>query len=142
MSVVRHTGITVRDAKRAEKFYQNYFGFAVVKKTRESGEVIDNFSSLKRVDVLTVKMSDTSGNLIELLQYFSHAHRFPTQREIYHLGISHLALTVKDLDGLYEKMTTEQVYFNYPPQVSPDGAVKIAFCYDCEGNLLELVEEI
>jgi extradiol dioxygenase family protein len=34
------------------------------------------------------------------------------------------------------------ISFIAAPKVSPDGKAKVAFCFDLEGNCLELVEEI
>ena len=39
-------------------------------------------------------------------------------------------------------LTEEGIEFNYPPQTSPDGKVKVAFCRDPDGTLIEMVEEL
>ena len=63
-------------------------------------------------------------------------------KKIIQIGISHYALSVDDLDSLYKNLIEEKASFFYEVQTSPDGNVKIAFCRDPEGNILELVEEL
>tara|TARA_Y100001963_G_scaffold160007_1_gene266987 strand:- start:5415 stop:5852 length:438 start_codon:yes stop_codon:yes gene_type:complete len=145
MSFVRHIGITVSDLERSLEFYRDYLGFTVEKQMLESGTCIDNFSALTGVEVTTVKMAgSTSGAMIELLYYHSHNDDSPQSvaYPITRIGCSHFALTVNDLDSLYECLTHVGVTFNHPVQTSPDGNVKIAFCRDPDGNLIELVEDL
>lgn len=145
MAFVRHIGITVSDLDKSLEFYRDYLGFKVEKQMVESGECIDRFSALEGVNVTTVKMSGAEPTgMIELLYYHSHSDDSPQNVDypITRVGCSHFALTISDLDSLYECLTGAGVHFNYPVQVSPDGNVKIAFCRDPDGNLIELVEEL
>ena len=111
----------------------------------ESGECIDNFSNLQNTLVITIKMSAAPGSgTIELLNYVSHPS-FTEDRSTYPItdvGCSHFAITVENLDSLYETLKQEGIKFNYPVQTSPDGNVKIAFCRDPDGTLIELVEDL
>ncbi len=77
--------------------------------------------------------------LIELLKYHSHPAEQKT-REIYEIGISHIAFTVDDLDFEYERLKDKGIQFNSPPQLSLDGYAKVTFCRVPEGTLIELVE--
>ena len=83
-------------------------------------------------------------NILELLYYQSHPEKpFNNRaRRISEIGCSHFALTVPDLDSLYNKLIEKGISFNYPVQTSPDRKVKIAFCRDPDGTLIELVEEL
>jgi catechol 2,3-dioxygenase-like lactoylglutathione lyase family enzyme len=146
MISLRHIGITVVDMEKMQNFYCNVLGCKVLKTMEESGEVIDNFSGIKNIQVTTTKMTLPEGGVLELLKYHSPKGNDVALQNIYRkiiqIGISHYALTVKDLDSLYEKLKNENISFFYPVQTSPDGNVKIAFCKDPEGNILELVEEL
>jgi glyoxylase I family protein len=145
MAFVRHIGITVSDLDKSLEFYRDYLGFKVEKQMVESGECIDRFSALEGVSVTTVKMSGTEPTgMIELLYYHSHNDDSPQSADypITRVGCSHFALTISDLDSLYENLINAGIRFNYPVQISPDGNVKIAFCRDPDGNLIELVEEL
>lgn len=138
---LRHVGITVTDLQRSINFYRDLFGFSIVKEMDESGEHIDNFSGLKDVDVRTVKMSDDKDGLIELLYYRSHPG-LNVYRDITNIGCSHFALTVDDLSSLYYELIKNDVDVLCEPQYSPDGFVKLTFCKDPDGTLIELVEEL
>ena len=136
---IRHTGIVVDDLEVSLHFYCGLLGFQIVRQMEETGVYIDNISSLRNVKVTTVKLISPSGQMIELLKYNSH----PTEqesREIWEIGISHIAFTVDDLDVEYERLKGKNIQFNSPPQLSPDGYAKVTFCRAPEGTLIELVE--
>ena len=81
--------------------------------------------------------------MLELLQYHSH----PAKKDVYlqpsnQLGCSHIALTVGSIDKTLECVHSCGGSLVNQPATSPDGTVRVAYYYDSEGNLLELVEEI
>ena len=135
---IRHTGIVTSNIEKSISFYQK-LGFTIQKDMMESGDYIDNFSGLKNVLVRTVKMSLKNGDMIELLYYHSHPEKPNTRQQITQVGCSHVALTVPNLDKLYNELR-EEVIFNSEPQYSPDGYAKVTFCKDPDGSLVELVE--
>ena len=141
MSKMRHTGIVVEDVETSIEFYRKYFGFEIQRDMVESGEYIDNFCSMKDVEVRTVKMASESESMIELLNFISHPEE-KRHRQINHVGCAHIALTVKNLDELYDIMKNDEVSFNCSPQISPDGKAKVTFCKDPDGTFIELVEEL
>ncbi len=108
----------------------------------ESGKHIDNFSGLDSVDVRTVKMSADDGSLIELLHYNSHPMSENLTENITFIGCSHFAITVDDLDKTYGMLSDKNHEILCEPQYSPDGKVKLTFCKDPDGTLIELVEEL
>ena len=138
---LRHTGIVVSNVEKSLEFYRDLLGFIVVKDQIETGRYIDIFLGLEDVTVRTVKMCLGEGSMLELLYFFSHPPK-RTSQKIYDLGCSHIALTVEDLDETYKSLLTAGVSFNNPPQASPDGYAKVAFCQDPDGSYLELVEEL
>ena len=141
MKAVRHFGIVVSDVERSLHFYRDLLGLKVVRVMDEAGAYIDNMLSLDGVQVITVKMSADSGStLVELLEFKSHRREELAKREFYSIGPSHVAFTVDDLDGIYHRLSQAGVRFNAPPQQSPDGYAKVAFCQDADGTLIELVE--
>jgi catechol 2,3-dioxygenase-like lactoylglutathione lyase family enzyme len=136
---IRHTGIVVNDLEASLYFYRDILGFKITKQMDEKGEYIDNVLLLQNTNVTTVKMSSSAGQLIELLKFHSHPAEFK-KRAICDIGISHIALTVKDLDAEYLGLKEKGIQFYSPPQLSPDGYAKVAFCMAPEGTLIELVE--
>jgi len=147
MISVRHIGLTVQDLELCVSFYE-LLGFSIEKKMFESGKCIDNFSSLEGVSVTSAKLRDENNSsvMLELLQYHSHTSGNDigqnSRRPICDIGYSHFAISVDNLDDLYRKLSLLGTEFNCPPQTSPDGNVKITFCRDPEGNLIELVEDL
>ena len=141
MKAVRHFGIVVTDMKRSLRFYRDLLGLQVVREMDESGEYLDNVLALENVQVTTVKMSADSGStLVELLEFKSHPCQTPVKREVYSIGPTHVAFAVDDLEAAYCRLSQAGVPFNAPPQLSPDGYVKVTFCQDPDGTPVELVE--
>ena len=136
----RHVGITVNNLEIMLDFYGRILGFDKQKVALEEGEYIDNFSGLSNVRVTTAKLSNGVDEvMIELLKY--HSHSAPDMKsDLTNPGITHFALTVSDLNLLYERCIDEGIVFNAPPQSSPDGNALVTFCKDPEGNLIEVVE--
>jgi len=137
---IRHTGLVVVDLDRALHFWCDVLGFKVAKQMDESGPHIDAMMGLRDVRVTTAKLAAPDGNLIELLRFHSHPGQTGWHGTPYSTGFTHIALTVDDLDQLVSKLTQEGVSFPGPPQLSPDGYVKMIYAKGPEGVLLELVE--
>ena len=143
-NVLRHLGITVRDINKSLYFYRDLLGLVVSKDLQEQGVHIDNFSCLKNVQLRTIKLKDVNGMILELLEYRSPASESLVDnfdRPINRMGISHFALTVDNIDEIFNKLLSNGISFNYAVQTVPDNdSIRIAFCRDFEGNLIELVE--
>lgn len=139
--ILRHVGITVTDLEESMAFYQEVFGFEVLRIMNESGEHIDKFLALSDVKVKTVKLKDPNGGIIELLKYYSHPNK-KENRNVTHIGCSHIALTVENLDLILANIQKRGYNINSEPQYSPDGMVKLTFCQGPDGVWLELVEEL
>jgi catechol 2,3-dioxygenase-like lactoylglutathione lyase family enzyme len=138
---IRHTGIVIDNLDDALDFYSGVLEFKVVKKMEEKGQFIETILGLKGVVLTTVKMSAPDGNQIELLYFKTHKRQGNSiERAIYAGGISHIALTVDDLESDYARILNSGVTFISPPQTNPEGTAKVAFCRDPFGNILELVQ--
>lgn len=143
MKAVRHFGIVVNNMEKSLHFYRDLLGLKVKTDALEEGEFIDTVLGLHKVKVRTIKMLADEGNvLVELLWFQSHPSKKKGDDKIFNIGFSHLALTVKDIGQVYEKLKKEGIKFNSSPQISPNGKVKVAFCRDFDGLPVELVEEI
>tara|TARA_B100000959_G_scaffold118248_1_gene124304 strand:+ start:23 stop:448 length:426 start_codon:yes stop_codon:yes gene_type:complete len=135
---IRHSGIATDDLDASQKFYES-MGFKVSKKMEETGPFIETILKLKGVHVTTVKMSADDGNLIELLYFNTHSGK-KVKREMVDIGLTHLAFTVDDVENDYERLQSKGIEFYSPPQKNPEGTVKVAFCEDPHGNIMELVQ--
>ena len=138
---IRHTGIVVKDLQHSLSFYRDLLGFKISKQMEESGKFIDTILALDGATVTTVKMAAPDGQLIELLKFCRHPKQ-GNPRGIRDIGITHIAFTVNDIDGEYKRLGSYGVPFISPPQASPDGFAKVAFCQAPEGTFIELVEEL
>jgi catechol 2,3-dioxygenase-like lactoylglutathione lyase family enzyme len=137
---VRHTGIVVRDLNRSLKFYCA-LGFVEHNRATEEGDFIDTVVGFQNTKLEWVKLKAPDGYLLELLQYHSH----PEQKKIVkqrsnQLGCSHLALGVDNIEAICEKIKEIGGDIVNPPALTIDKQVKVAYCYDNEGNLMEIVE--
>ena len=140
---IRHTGIVTDDLKKSLYFYRTLLGFKIKKRMLEKGTTTDKISNLKNVSVETIKLYKKKNQLIELLYY--HSHRRSNKKKVYNIsriGISHISMTVNNLQKTYEKLKNKNIRFISKPNISDDGNVKITFCRAPEGTLIELVEEI
>ena len=139
---IRHTGLVVSNLERALIFWRDIIGFTVERIANESGPHIDAMMGLKGVDLTTVKMSDQSGAIIELLHFKSHPDEEKWMGQPFSTGFTHIALTVDDIDRQCQKLRDFGVQFPAEPQYSPDGLVRVIYCTAPEGILLELVQVI
>lgn len=137
---VRHTGIVVTDLEASLGFYRDLLGFRETKRLEEAGAYLDNMLALEAAKVTTVKLAAPDGGLVELLHFRTHPRPRPAPGEACAVGITHIALTVDDLDRVHAALCKAGVAFNAPPQLSPDGYAKVTFCRDPDGTLIELVQ--
>ncbi len=140
----RHTGFVVLDLEKFIKFYEG-FGLKLISRMVEQGDYIDTLVGLKNVKLEWAKLSLPDGSLIELLQYHTHIDSSYSDEEVQfsnRLGCSHIALTVKDIKEAIEYICLSGGSIKNKYQISPDGNVKVAYCYDMEGNILEIVENL
>lgn len=147
ISSIRHIGIVVRNLDESLRFYRDTLGLSVYKRyTEESNQFIDKLVGIDKVKLEWVKVIIPKGGLIELLQYRSHPDpdvfkdREPFSSN--KLGCSHISLTVDNLSQLYDKLIKNGYKCNSEPLCSPDGKVKILYCHDPDGVILEIIEDI
>lgn len=136
----RHVGIVVKDINKQLKFYKELLGLEIYYQKIEKGYFLESLIDKKDVEPLIFKLGKDGQIIIELL-YFNNSEEIQ-QKDLASPGITHFAITVKDIDGLYKKMKESGVNFLNKPQISDDGKFKVCFCQDYELNFLELVQVI
>ena len=142
ISKIRHTGIVVRCLNEAIEFYEG-LGFRTWKREIEKGSFIEKVVGLEGVRVETAKLKSPCGALLELLQYHSHqVDQEMISQPSNQLGCSHIALTVESLNSALQLIQNLGGSLVNPPAEAPNKMVRVAYCHDKEGVLLELVEEI
>ena len=139
---IRHIGLVVSDIDKSLEFYHNILGLKIQGKTDENDEFIKKLLKNENSHLKTIKLS-TSNNatrieLISIKNKLIHSAR----KQLNETGLTHISLTVNNLDKIYEVLKQKNVEFNCPPTLSPDKTLKVTFCKDFEGNFLELTEEM
>ncbi len=139
---VRHVGIVTSNLKSSINFYRNILGFKIVKQMKETDPSLSKLMKLKKVKVTTVKMISKENGMIELLNWETPKSKEKVScRKLNLLGLTHFALTVKDLDRLYKKLKNK-INFLSKPEFSPDKKVKLVFCKSPEGVFIEMVQQL
>lgn len=138
----RHTGFVVDDLERFINFYLG-LGLKLISRKVESGEYIDKLVGLKETKLEWAKLSLPDNSVIEILKYHSHGERLNVINQLANrMGCSHLALTVQKIENVISYFLENGGSILEDFQISPDKKVKVAYCYDFEGNIIEIVEEI
>jgi len=139
---IRHIGIVVQDMDLMTNFYTDTFGFKSNLLQNESGPFISTILGHENIKVTTHKFLDEKGQCLELLFFPDKPKMNKHRKDLFNLGIAHMALTVSDIDSIYDKLVSQGISFISPIQYAPGNKVKVVFCEDPEGNYLELVEEL
>ena len=140
ITAIRHVGLVVADLEGALCFWRDVLGFRVTRRLEESGSYIDAILGLAGARLTTIKLAAPDGNLVELLHFHSHPDKPKWTGTPFSTGLTHLALSVSDVDAFSRKLSEAGVTFDAPPQLTPDGYAKVTFGRGPEGILLELVQ--
>ncbi len=143
MALFRHVGIVVKNIETSSIFYKKFFDFKPEIEMNEGGKYLDLLWGQKNATIKTLKLSDSSNNIsLELIEVFSidGPSSDIKNHKIYDIGITHFALTVKNIEKLYVQMRKENIEFVNKPIITLDKKAKVAFCKDPNGCFIELVE--
>ena len=143
MKNIRHIGLVVSSIDNALRFYRDLLGLKIQGSTDESGEFISKLIGYDKVKLKTVKLSaEDNATRLELIEFTNPTIESQNKKKLTNYGFTHIAITVKDLDKIYNRLSKAGVYFNSPPILSADNSLLATFCRDFEGNFLELIQEI
>jgi catechol 2,3-dioxygenase-like lactoylglutathione lyase family enzyme len=120
---IRHTGIVVADLDAALHFWCDLLGFRVMRRMDESGGYIDAMMGLENVRVTTVKLAAPDRNMVELLNFHSHTGEKTWKGSPCSTGLTHIALTVDNLDESYRRLSAAGIAFKAPPQMLCEGDI-------------------
>lgn len=139
--ILRHVGIVVSSLDKAIDIYTNLFNFELkVRYDGVSGRNVDSLVGIQNAiyDVGIIKLPDD--NRLELIEYRSHVGKKREPVESNDIGCSHFALSVDDIDRIYEDSGEFPITFINPPYF--DGAVKVAYAIVMDECLIEVVEVV
>ena len=141
-NVIRHVGVVVNDMDEVSKFWINTIGLTLHKKVQEPSPYIDELIAVENPDLTTLKLIDANGFVIELLKFNNNQVGVNWSGKLNHTGLTHIALTVSNLDAIIEKVKMSDFKTMSEIKNSPDNKVRLVFIRGPEGTILELVEEI
>jgi catechol 2,3-dioxygenase-like lactoylglutathione lyase family enzyme len=139
---VRHTGIVVQDLDGAIRFWTTLLGLEVVSNQLETGAFIESLLGIDNVSVQTVKLKAVDETMVELLKFGDKSCESDPKKKPNSLGITHIALTVKDIEEMLLKLRENSYFPINHAQLSDQGHVKVCYLVGFEGVLIELVEEV
>lgn len=136
---LRHVGLIVKDIDKSYELYRDILGFIPKVDQIEKGEFYEHLTGLVSGIARTSKCYSEDGTCIEFVEYQSQSSD-NRHKNITSDGFNHIALNVDDLDFLHTRLVDIGLEFINKPKLNPDKTAKVAFCYDFENNLLELVQ--
>ncbi|MDN3608719.1 VOC family protein [Vibrio ostreicida] len=123
---LHHVSLTVSDLTASERFYA-LFGFEKTQCYQDQQ--------------VTIQMFESQGSRIELFHF--NEEGIPSKSEsliqLKHLGITHFALSVRDLETFHKKLSeVTKTTTIYQARL---GSFRYFFCSDPDGNQVEVLEE-
>ena len=141
-NTARHVGVVVKDIAKAIDFWTNLIGFKLHVDAKEVSPYIDELLGMKIPELRTVKLIDENGFILELLEFGNYPGKDNWEGNLASTGLTHIALTVDNLDSLTSKLKQNNYEFVSNIMNSPNGIVSVVFVRGPEGLMLELVEEL
>lgn len=143
MSVIgyRHTGIVVDDMELQLKFYRDLLNLDIYYDQYENGFWLSQILPMDKDQYARIiKLGKQDIIMVELINFKEWTYRDMVVKSYNEVGITHIALQVDDIHKMYDSLKNERVSFVKPPATNPDKTARVCFCYDFEGNLVELVQ--
>ena len=135
-------GIVVNDLDKTKDFWINTLGFKLHIEAKEESPYIDELLAIKNPGLTTVKLIDSNGFIIELLKFENYQVDNSWSGDLRTTGLTHIALTVDNLDELVDRLKRENYQTLSEIKISPNKKVKVLFVRGPEAIMLELVQEL
>jgi catechol 2,3-dioxygenase-like lactoylglutathione lyase family enzyme len=135
-------GIVVNNLEKTRDFWINTLGFKLHIEVVEESPYIDELLAIKDPSLTTVKLIDSKGVIIELLKFENYKVENSWSGNLKTTGLTHIALTVDNLDELVEILKKLEYQTISEIKISPNKKVKVVFVRGPEGIMLELVQEL
>jgi len=143
MTVLAHTGFTVRDLDRALGFYRDVLGMRIVFEQEKQGGYLAEIVGYPNAHVRMAHLEfEDGGHRIELFEYVEPPSRGDAG-EPRDLGITHVCFAVDDVDAVLERATAAGVEPISSPVLVDTGANaggRGVYLRDLDGILIELFQ--
>ena len=140
MSLLRHIGIVTSNYIFTKKIFIELFEMQlIVEHESITGDFIDALVGIDNVNlkIAIFKMKDNTR--IELLDY-QKKNNVLNNSESSRLGVSHFAISVKNIEKIYREGLKLGVDFKSKPLISPDNTVKVVYAIVNKEIIVEIVE--
>jgi catechol 2,3-dioxygenase-like lactoylglutathione lyase family enzyme len=132
----------VNDLEKTIDFWINALGFKLHIEAVEQSPYIDELLAIKEPNLTTIKLIDSKGFIIELLKFDSYQVDQSWSGDLKTTGLTHIALTVDNLDELVGNLKNQNYQTLSEIKTSPNNKVKVVFVKGPEAIMLELVQEL
>ena len=132
----------VNDLEKTRDFWINSLGFKLHLEAVEQSPYIDELLAIKEPNLTTIKLIDSKGFIIELLKFDSYQVDQSWSGDLKTTGLTHIALTVDNLDELVGSLKNQNYQTLSEIKTSPNNKVKVVFVKGPEAIMLELVQEL
>lgn len=139
---LHHACISTLDLERLKEFYCDLFGLEEVMRFgwQQGNALTDSIVGLTDSEAEFVYLRAGNAHL-ELFQY---AHPSPKPRDpewrVSDLGISHICFEVADIHTEFARLSAAGMRFQNPAPIDAMGMLQVAYGFDPDGNIVELIE--
>lgn len=140
---LRHIGIVSKNISASVKFWTEGFGFEQYWDQYEPSPYINRLLGFDASGLRTVKLSSSSGHVLELLD-FSLVSDFPSTTNGARLmleGLTHIALTVPNIDEASDRLAELGCRPINSIQRAPNSGVRVLYVEGPDSVFLELVQD-
>lgn len=143
---IKHIGIYVSNLDEMVRFYRDCFGMKlVVDGQQDSGPMLDQLFGQKAVKIRVSKLiteygeANGTGDMLELIENLDeNTPVLPAGRRIFWRGMNHISFGVKNMEQYAQRIA--KMGGHQETDIHTVGRNKCCFFTDCEGNLIELIE--
>jgi catechol 2,3-dioxygenase-like lactoylglutathione lyase family enzyme len=143
MIVADHTGITVSNLERSLAFWHDVLGFELSHTAHQTGELAQEITGVAGAEIKLAILRVPGGHKIELLEYLAPVDRKRADIRPCDVGSVHVALLVRDLDAVLERIAASDWKAAGKPQMlqsGPNAGKRVVYVRDPDGTTIELMQ--
>ncbi len=138
-AMLKNIGLCVSDIERSRLFYTEVFGFAADPEPQKIGKMLGGLLELENLD-LTIHFLNKQGVRLELLHFTSpEAVGDGTRHPMNHLGLSHLAFEVTNIDSIAQAVAHMGGQVLEKTRLGAPGKTAAMMVTDPDGTRIELI---
>jgi catechol 2,3-dioxygenase-like lactoylglutathione lyase family enzyme len=143
MIAADHTGITVSNLERSLAFWHDVLGFELLHTAHQKGELAQEITGVAGAEIKLAVLRAPGGHKIELLEYLAPVDRKRADIRPCDVGSMHVALLVRDLDAVLERIAASDWKAAGKPQMlqsGPNAGKRVVYVRDPDGTTIELMQ--